>query len=96
MLGNHDRPRIATRVGREQARLAQMLLLTLRGTPTCYYGDEIGMQDVPIPPEQLQDPQGKDDPRHSRDPQRTPMQWNVSVNAGFCPLGCATLAACSC
>ena len=84
VLGNHDRLRIATRVGREQARLAQMLLLTLRGTPTCYYGDEIGMQNVAIPPEQLQDPQGKDDPRHSRDPQRTPMQWDESANAGFC------------
>lgn len=84
VLGNHDKSRIASRVGREQARLAQMLLLTLRGTPTCYYGDEIGMQDVPIPPEQVQDPQGKDDPRHSRDPQRTPMQWDGSAHAGFC------------
>ena len=87
VLGNHDRPRITTRVGRGQARLAQMLLLTLRGTPTCYYGDETGMQDVAIPPEQMQDPQGKDDPRHSRDPQRTPMQWDASANAGFCPPG---------
>ena len=87
VLGNHDEPRIATRVGREQARVAQMLLLTLRGTPTCYYGDEIGMQDVAMPPEQMQDPQGKDDPRHSRDPQRTPMQWDASANAGFCPPG---------
>lgn len=87
VLGNHDKVRIATRVGREQARLAQMLLLTLRGTSTCYYGDEIGMQDASIPPEQLQDPQGKDDPRHSRDPQRTPMQWDASANAGFCSPG---------
>ena len=44
MLGNHDQPRIATRVGRAQARVAAMLLLTLRGTPTLYYGDEIGMR----------------------------------------------------
>ncbi len=84
VLGNHDRPRIASRVGREQARLAQMLLLTLRGTPTCYYGEEIGMQDVPVPLEQMCDPQGKENPQHSRDPQRTPMQWNASANAGFC------------
>lgn len=84
VLGNHDKSRIATRVGRDQARLAQMLLLTLRGTPTCYYGDEIGMEDVAIPLEQIQDPQGRDDPRHSRDPQRTPMQWDTSANAGFC------------
>jgi alpha-glucosidase len=39
VLGNHDRPRIATRVGPDQARIAAMLLLTLRGTPTIYYGD---------------------------------------------------------
>lgn len=84
VLGNHDKPRIASRVGREQARLAQMLLLTLRGTPTCYYGDEIGMEDVPVPLEQMQDPQGKENPRHSRDPQRTPMQWDESAHAGFC------------
>jgi alpha-glucosidase len=61
-----------------------MLLLTLRGTPTCYYGEEIGMQDVPVPLEQMSDPQGKENPQHSRDPQRTPMQWNASANAGFC------------
>ena len=85
VLGNHDRPRIATRVGREQARTAQMLLLTLRGTPTCYYGDELGMQNVAIPPALMHDPPGKQDPQHSRDPQRTPMQWDTSPNAGFCP-----------
>lgn len=87
VLGNHDRPRIATRVGREQARLAQMLLLTLRGTPTCYYGDELGMQNVQVPLEKMHDPQGKDNPEHSRDPQRTPMQWDKSENAGFCAPG---------
>jgi alpha-glucosidase len=89
VLSNHDRPRIATRVGREQVPVAQMLLLTLRGTPTCYYGDELGMQDVPIPLELMHDPQGKDNPEYSRDPQRTPMQWDSSPNAGFCPPGVA-------
>ena len=44
MLGNHDRPRIAARIGLAQARIAAMLLLTLRGTPTIYYGDEIGLR----------------------------------------------------
>ncbi len=87
VLGNHDQPRIATRVGREQVRVAQLLLLTLRGTPTCYYGDELGMQDVPIPLDLMHDPLGKDDPAHSRDPYRTPMQWDSSPNAGFCPPG---------
>ena len=43
VLGNHDRPRIAARLGEAQARVAAMLLLTLRGTPTVYYGDEIGI-----------------------------------------------------
>jgi len=87
VLGNHDRTRIATRVGREQARLAQMLLLTLRGTPTCYYGDELGMQDVPLPRELIRDPVGKDHPELSRDPVRSPMLWDGSANAGFCSAG---------
>ncbi|WP_258237926.1 alpha-amylase family glycosyl hydrolase [Pseudomonas aeruginosa] len=43
VLGNHDRPRVASRVGPAQVPVAAMLLLTLRGTPTLYYGDEIGM-----------------------------------------------------
>lgn len=62
-----------------------MLLLTLRGTPTIYYGDEIGMQDVPIAPHQVQDPQEKNIPGIGlgRDPERTPMQWDNSPNAGF-------------
>src|SRR5262249_27984607 len=48
VLGNHDQPRIAARVGAAQARIAAMLLLTLRGTPTMYYGDEIGMPRVEV------------------------------------------------
>ena len=57
-----------------------MLLLTLRGTPTLYYGDEIGMHDVPIPPERVQDPFEKNVPGMGlgRDPERTPMQWRGS------------------
>lgn len=85
VLGNHDQPRIRSRVGLQQARVAAMLLLTLRGTPTIYYGDEIGMQDVPIPIEEVQDPQGLNmpDKNLSRDPSRTPMQWDASDYAGF-------------
>jgi len=87
VLGNHDRSRIASRVGADQARVAAMLLLTLRGTPTLYQGDELGMRDVPIPPSMVQDPVER---RLSglglgRDPERTPMQWDASPNAGFCP-----------
>ncbi|HET6320249.1 MAG TPA: alpha-amylase family glycosyl hydrolase, partial [Chloroflexota bacterium] len=87
VLGNHDRSRIATRVGSAQARIAAMLLLTLRGTPTLYQGDELGMHDVPIPPEAVQDPVDRNLPGLGlgRDPERTPMQWDASANAGFCP-----------
>jgi alpha-glucosidase len=72
-------------VGREQARVAAMLLLTLRGTPTLYYGDEIGMLQVPIAPEQVRDPFEKNVPGIGvgRDGCRTPMQWDATANAGF-------------
>jgi alpha-glucosidase len=85
VLGNHDQHRIASRIGIAQARVAAMLLLTLRGTPTMYYGDEIGMRDVPIPPDRVQDPFEKNVPGRGlgRDPERTPMQWNAQPRAGF-------------
>ncbi len=87
VLGNHDEHRIATRAGEAQARVAMMLLLTLRGTPTVYYGDELGMTDVPIPAERIQDPWERTEPGLGlgRDPERTPMQWDASPNSGFCP-----------
>ena len=84
VLGNHDRPRIATRAGREQAKVAAMALLTLRGTPTMYQGDEIGMENVHIPPDRIVDPPGVDiGAGEGRDGERTPMQWDDSPNAGF-------------
>jgi alpha-glucosidase len=85
VLGNHDRPRIASRVGPEQARVAAMLLLTLRGTPTLYYGDEIGMHQVAIAPEDVRDPFEKNVPGIGvgRDGCRTPMQWDATRYAGF-------------
>jgi alpha-glucosidase len=85
VLGNHDRPRVASRVGRDQARVAAMLLLTLRGTPTLYYGDEIGMHQVAIAPEQVRDPFEKNVPGVGvgRDGCRTPMQWDATPHAGF-------------
>ena len=85
VLGNHDQPRMAHRVGAQQARIAAMLLLTLRGTPTMYYGDEIGMTNVPIPADRVQDPWERNEPGHGfgRDPERTPMQWSTTANAGF-------------
>ncbi|HEV2147995.1 MAG TPA: alpha-amylase family glycosyl hydrolase [Longimicrobiaceae bacterium] len=83
VLGNHDRSRVASRVGAGQARVAAMLLLTLRGTPVLYYGDEIGMPDAEIPPERMRDPRGKRIPGSSRDPARAPMRWDGSPGAGF-------------
>lgn len=87
VLGNHDRSRLATRIGPAQARVAAMLLLTLRGTPTLYYGEEIGMRDVPIPPDRIRDPCEWRTPGigAGRDPERTPMQWSARPGAGFCP-----------
>lgn len=92
VLSNHDEHRIVSRIGAEQARVAMLLLLTLRGTPTMYYGDEIGMHDVDIPPEREQDPWGKrvKGLGLGRDPERTPMQWDGSANAGFSPAGVET------
>jgi alpha-glucosidase len=89
VLGNHDEPRIVSRVGPAQARLAMVALLTLRGTPTLYYGDEIGMHNGDIPPERVNDPVEKNLPGLGlgRDPARTPMQWDSGPNAGFCPPG---------
>jgi alpha-glucosidase len=85
VVGNHDQPRIATRIGHARSRIAAMLLLTLRGTPTMYYGDEIGMTDVAIPRSEVQDPAEKNEPGkgQGRDPERTPMQWDSSRFAGF-------------
>jgi alpha-glucosidase len=85
VLGNHDNSRIVSRIGAAQARVAAMMLLTLRGTPTLYYGDEIAMRNVPIPPERVHDPFEKNVPGlgHGRDPERTPMQWSAKPNAGF-------------
>jgi alpha-glucosidase len=85
VLGNHDQPRIAARVGNAQARIAAMLLLTLRGTPTLYYGDELGIGRVAVPRDAVQDPWEKNEPGLGlgRDPSRTPFQWDATPNAGF-------------
>lgn len=84
MLSSHDGVRVATRAGAEQAGVAAMLLLTLRGTPILYYGDEIGMENVDVPEEKERDPQGKRIGR-KRDPVRTPMRWDNQAYAGFSP-----------
>jgi alpha-glucosidase len=81
--GNHDFYRLTSRATEDQLRVGAMLLLTLQGTPLIYYGEEIGMCDVEIPPELVEDPQGKTQPTRNRDVARTPMQWNHGPNAGF-------------
>lgn len=75
-LSNHDRPRAASRLGRQRARLAAMIMMTLRGMPFIYYGDELGMENGADKNTAAAD-------FLSRDPERTPMQWSAEANAGF-------------
>ena len=84
-IGTHDSNRIASRAGDEQARNAAMLLLLLRGTPTIYYGDEIGMHSADVPRGSIVDLRELLTPYIGlgRDPARTPMHWNAEPNAGF-------------
>ena len=94
VLGNHDQKRIATKVGEGQKRVAAMMLLTLRGAPTVYYGEELGMHNVKIPKNKIQDPPALNQPEIAdlvgRDPERTPMLWDSSANAGFSGEGVET------
>ncbi len=85
VIGNHDVSRVIDRIGISKAKTAALLLLTLRGTPFIYYGDEIGMGNAYIPDELIQDPWKKQVPEIEidRDVARTPMQWNTDPNAGF-------------
>lgn len=73
-LSNHDHSRHATRYGASSVPAAALMLLALRGTPFLYYGEELGMPDVPLA--SGHDPVG-------RDPERTPMRWDPSPNGGF-------------
>jgi glycosidase len=85
VIGSHDAPRIAARLGEAQARVAAMLLLTLRGTPTLYQGDEIGIGEVRIPIDRIRDPRELREPGLGlgRDRSRTPIPWDGSAHAGF-------------
>jgi len=85
---NHDAGRLATRwaAGDERrARMALMMLLTLRGTPFLYYGDELALPDVPLDPDTALDPVPRrtGDPSRNRDPCRTPMHWTAEPGGGF-------------
>jgi len=85
VIASHDYPRIAAKLGEAQARVAAMLLLTLRGTPTLYQGDELGIGKVAVPPDRVRDPKELREPGIGlgRDPSRTPMAWDTSPHAGF-------------
>ena len=92
VLSNHDNPRVASRLGgQRQARAALVLLLTLPGTPTVYYGEELGLLDAVLRPDQVRDPSALRRPRElwplvGRDPERAPMPWSaVPPFAGFMP-----------
>jgi len=83
VLGNHDEQRLATRYGPRNARAAAVLLLTLRGQPTIYYGDELGLRETEVPADQARDPWGIGVPGMSRDGCRTPMPWTPNPGHGF-------------
>lgn len=99
VLENHDRSRSIDRVGGDvaKAKVLAVLLLTLRGVATIYYGQEIGMANTPLPMRDALDPVAKTffrwvpdaaakrlPERINRDEMRTPMQWTAGSNAGFC------------
>jgi alpha-glucosidase len=89
VMSNHDLPRAASRYAKgeldAQAFIAMTLLLTLRGTPFLYYGEEIGMRDISLKRSEILDPPGKKFwPFYKgRDGCRAPMQWDASPNGGF-------------
>ncbi|MFZ1243246.1 MAG: alpha-amylase family glycosyl hydrolase, partial [Candidatus Saccharimonas sp.] len=85
-FSNHDQSRIVSRVGGEdQARLIALMQLTLPGIPVIYYGDELGMPNTPIAPDEIRDLSvfSSGNPAVGRDAERTPMQWTSGENAGF-------------
>ncbi|QQS18734.1 DUF3459 domain-containing protein [Candidatus Saccharibacteria bacterium] len=84
-FGNHDQHRLASRTGKAQARVVAFTQLCLPGLPVIYYGDELGMTNGFIPPEEAQDPVQlrKPELNEGRDPERTPMQWDGTKTAGF-------------
>jgi alpha-glucosidase len=101
VLGNHDNSRIVSRIGMQKARAAALLLFSLPGTLTIYYGEELGMENILIRPDEAQDPAERRQPGIGlgRDPERTPMPWDNSPSCGFTtgkpwlPIGDANRAA---
>jgi glycosidase len=77
-----ERP-IASRYGQAQARVAMLVLLTLRGTPSIWVGDELGVTDRDVPDDRRRDPRGEHRPDLSRDTVRPPMAWSATGDGGF-------------
>jgi alpha-glucosidase len=78
VLSNHDNSRHRARYGGSEprARAAAVLLLTLRGTPFLYEGEELGLLDADVPPARAVDPGGRDGPR-------APIPWDPSPGHGW-------------
>jgi len=88
VMGNHDTNRVGSRLGADRIDLINILLQTLPGVSVTYQGEEIGMTDVWISWNDTVDPQAcqsnpQEFERLSRDPCRTPFQWNTQNFAGF-------------
>ena len=85
VIGGHDKQRVAGRIGQAQARVLAMLLMTIKGTPFFYMGDEIGLERSPIPSGRVHDPFELLVPGYGlgRDGERTPMRWDDGRHGGF-------------
>ncbi|XP_065338236.1 alpha-glucosidase-like isoform X1 [Cloeon dipterum] len=88
VLGNHDKGRVASRIGLNYIDSMNMVVMLLPGVAFTYYGEEIGMEDVNLSWDQTVDPAGINAGQDnymkiSRDPARSPMQWSINKNAGF-------------
>lgn len=89
VLGNHDKPRMASRYGSERVQGMLALEMGLPGVAVTYYGEEIGMtNNMDITWAETVDPQACNNFEEnykgtSRDPSRTPFQWDATTNAGF-------------
>jgi alpha-glucosidase len=83
-FGNHDSPRLASRIGETQARAAALLLLALPGMPFIYYGEELGLKDIKLRNKKQQDQARRYPHLHmGRDGERSPMPWNSGPHASF-------------
>ncbi|NXW58829.1 SLC31 protein, partial [Eurystomus gularis] len=80
-VGSPNAARISSRIGKEYVNVMNMLLLTLPGTPVTYYGEEIGMENIAS--ESVSEEHINSDPVVVTFPEKSPMQWDGKVNAGF-------------